>query len=115
MIFVLRNRVRNHAVNSGRRLQGNLAKLSEMQDKPLRAYNEKTVVVLDNIILLGLVRDLLAFGTKHPIRDKYKELHFLADIESLIRNLRENSDQVKNCSKLKRQQNGTQKTSEKHP
>ena len=91
VIFVLRNRVRNHAVNPQRRLQGKLAKLSERQNKPFRASNEKIVTVLDNIILPGFVRNLLAFGPKRPIRDKFKELHFLADIDSLIRNLSENN------------------------
>ena len=70
-------------------MQGKLAKLSERQDKPLTASNEKTVAVLDNIILPGFVRDLLAFGPKHPIRDKFRELQFLLDIDSFIRNLRE--------------------------
>ena len=48
-------------------------------------------MVLDNIIFPGFVRDLLAFGPKHPIRDKFEELQFLADIDSLIRNLHENN------------------------
>ena len=60
-----------------KRLQSKPAKLSERQDKPLRLPNEKTVVILDNIILPGFVRDLLAFGSKLPIRDKFKKLHFL--------------------------------------
>ena len=80
------NQVRNHVVYSERKL----AKLTVRQDKPLRASNEKTVAVLDNIILPGFVKDLLAFGPKHQIRDKFKELHLLAAIDSLIRNLREN-------------------------
>ena len=50
VIFVLSNRVRNHVVSSEQRLQGELAKLSERQDKPLRSSDEKTVVVLDNIL-----------------------------------------------------------------
>ena len=91
VIFVLRNRVRNHVVNSEQRLQGKLAKVSERQDKPLKASNEKTVAVLDNIILSGFAKDLLVFGPKHPIRDKFEELHFLAAIDSLIRNVRENN------------------------
>ena len=53
--------------------------------------------------------ELLAFDPKHPIRDKFTELHFLADIDTLIRNMRENNVPSKNCSKLRRQQNGTQK------
>ena len=52
-------------------------------------------MVLDNIILPGFVKDLLAFGPKHPIRDKFKELHFLADIDSLKWTLRENNVQGK--------------------
>ena len=91
VIFVLRNRLRNHIVSSEQRLWEKLAKLSERQDKPLRSSNEKTVVVLDNINLPGFVRDLLVFGPKHPKRDKFEELHFLADKDSLIRNLRENN------------------------
>ena len=91
VIFVLRNQVRNHVVKSERRLQGKLAKISERQDKPIRASNEKTVAVLDNIILPGFFRYLLDFGPRHPIKDKFKELHFLADIDSLIRNLRKNN------------------------
>ena len=51
------------------------------QDKQLKSSNEKTVVLLDNIILPGFVSDLLAFGRKHSIRDKCKELYFLAEIE----------------------------------
>ena len=77
VIFVLCNRVRNHVVDSEQRLQGKLAKLSERQDKPLRASNEKTVAVLDNIILPGFVKDMLVFCPKHPIRDKFKELQMV--------------------------------------
>ena len=52
VIFVLRNRVCKHVVSSEQRLHGELANLSEDQDKPLRSSNEKTAVVLDNIICL---------------------------------------------------------------
>ena len=58
---------------------------------PLRSSNKKTIVVLFDIVLPGFVRDLLAFGPKHPTRDKFKELHFLADIDNLIKNLLENN------------------------
>ena len=58
VIFVLRNRV----------LQGKLAKLFARQDERLRASNEKTVAVLDNIILPGFVTDLLAFGLVQSIQ-----------------------------------------------
>ena len=91
VIFVLRNRVRNQVVNSEQRLTEKLAKILEKQEKTLRSSEEKTVVVLSKIILPRFVKDLLAFGPKHPIREKFKELHFLVDVDSLIRNLRENN------------------------
>ena len=87
----MRNRTRNHVVSFDQRLQVKLAQLSERQHKQLRSSNEKTVEVLVNSILPGFVKDLFVFDPKNPIRDKFKELHFLADIDSLIRNLRENS------------------------
>ena len=65
--------LKKHQRHTFRNLQEKLAKLLERQDKPLRASKEKTVAVLDNIFLPGFVRDLLVFGPKHPIRDKFKE------------------------------------------
>ena len=112
--FVLRNRVRNHVVSSEQRLKAKLAKFSERQDKPLRSSNEKTVVVLDDIILPGFVRDLLAFGPKHPISDKFKELHFLADIDSLIKNLRENNVPGEKLFEIEAAAKWHSKTSGKH-
>ena len=46
---------------------------------------------LDNIILPGFVRELLAFGPKYPIVDNFKEFQFLKDKDSLIMNLCENN------------------------
>ena len=85
----MRNRVCSHVVSAEEILQGKPAKLSERQDKPQRSSDEKTVMVLDDINLPRSFTDLLAFGRKHPIRDKFKQLHFLADIDNLIANLRE--------------------------
>ena len=113
VIFGLRNRVGNHVVSSEQRLQRKLAKLSERQDKPLRSSNENTVVVLD-IIKPVLVRDLLAFGPKHPKRDKFKELHFLADIDNLIRDLRENNLPGEKLLEIEAAAKWYSKTSEKH-
>ena len=48
-------------------------------------------MILDNKNLPGFDRDLLSFGPKHPMRNKFKELHFLADIDILIKILRENN------------------------
>ena len=61
------------------------------QDKPLALSNENTRVFLNNIILPGFAKDLLAYGQKHPIMEEFNELRFLAAIDNLIRNLRENN------------------------
>ena len=46
----------------------------------LRGRNEQSVVVLDNIELLGWVHEVLSMGPKDPIIDKFNETDFLADI-----------------------------------
>ena len=42
-------------------------------------------------------------GPKQPVRDKFNEVHFLADVDKLVRELREK------FVKLRRPQNGMQK------
>ena len=65
-----------------------LEKLSKRQDKPLGGRNEQSVKVLDNIELPGWVYDVLSIGPKHPIRDKFNETHFLADIDIFLPQLK---------------------------
>ena len=36
------------------------------------------------------MRKVLSFGPKHPIRDKFNEIHFLADIDSFLSELKLN-------------------------
>ena len=59
----------------------NLKKLSERQDKPLKNLDERSVRVLDEVILPLWVREVLSVGPKHPVRDKFNEIHFPADID----------------------------------
>ena len=42
------------------------------------------------MILLLWVREVLSFGPKHPVRDKFNEIHFLADIDSFLPELKLN-------------------------
>ena len=42
------------------------------------------------MILPLWVREVLGFGTKHPVRDKFNEIYFLADINSLLSELKLN-------------------------
>ena len=65
-----------------------LEKLSERQDKPLGGRNERSVRVLDNIELPEWVYEVLSMGPKHPIRDKFNETHFLADIDIFLSQLK---------------------------
>ena len=65
-----------------------LEKLSERQDKPLGGRNERSVKVLDNIELPERVYEVLSMGPKHPIRDKFNETHFLADIDIFLSQLK---------------------------
>ena len=65
-----------------------LEKLSERQDKPLGARNEQSVKVLDDIELPEWVYEVLSIGPKHPIREKLNEIHFLADIDIFLSQLK---------------------------
>ena len=49
--------------------------------------NERAVRILDEVILPLWVREVLSFGPKHPVRDKFNEIHFLADIDSFLSEL----------------------------
>ena len=66
----------------------NLEKLSERQDKPLGRRKERSVKVLDNIELPEWAYEVLSMGPKHPIRDKFNETHFLADIDIFLLQLK---------------------------
>ena len=40
--------------------------------------------------LLKFVLDILSLGHKYPVRDKFTEVHFIADVDNFVRELREN-------------------------
>ena len=62
-------------------------KLSKRQDRPLRD-NDGAIKTLDKLELPVFVQDLLAYGPKHPKKDKINEN--LSDIDKLVNNLRQN-------------------------
>ena len=74
-----------------KRFNDKLAKLSERQDRPLRNGSYYNVVTLDGVELPKFVLDVFSLGPKHPVRDKFNEVHFLADVDRLVRELRENN------------------------
>ena len=68
--------------------QKKLMKLSERQDRPLGKQDEGSVRALDDVELRNWVQQVLAIGSKHPVRDKFNETHFLADIDIFLSDLK---------------------------
>ena len=46
---------------------------------------------MDGRELQKFLLDILSLGPKHPVKDKFNEVHFLADVDKLVRELRENN------------------------
>ena len=44
---------------------------------------------MDGSELRKFVLDVLTLRPKHPVRDRYNEMHFPADVDKLVRELRE--------------------------
>ena len=87
----IRREMRNHSAMVKKRLNGKLDKLSERQDRPLRNGSHSNAVIVDGRELPKFVLDILSLGPKHPVRDKFIEVHFLAHVDELVRELRENN------------------------
>ena len=91
IVYSIRKEMRDHSELIRKRLNDKLVKLSERQDRPLRNGSHNSVVTLDGVELPKFVLDVLSLGPKHPVRDKFNEVHFLADVDRLVRELRENN------------------------
>ena len=63
-------------------------KLSERQDRPLGKQGEGSVRAHDVVEFSNWVQNMLALGLKHPVRDKYNEVHFLTDIDFFLSDLK---------------------------
>ena len=87
----IRREMRNHSAMIQNRLNGKPDKLSERQDRPLRNGSHSNVVIIDGRELPKFVLDILSLEPKYPVRDKFNEVHFLADLDKLVRELRENN------------------------
>ena len=83
--------MRNHSAIVQNRLNGKIDKLSERQDRPLRNGSHSNVVIMVCREFPKFVLDILSLGPKHPVRGKFNEVHFLADVDKLVRELRENN------------------------
>ena len=85
LVGSIRREMRNQSAIVQNRLNGKLDKLSERQDRSLRNGSHSNVVIMDGSELPKFLFDILSFGPKHPVRDKFNELHFLADVDKLVR------------------------------
>ena len=68
--------------------QKKLMKIPERQDRPLGKQGEGSVRALDDVELSNWVQKVLALGPKHPVRDKFNETHFLADMDIFLSDLK---------------------------
>ena len=61
----------------------------QRHDRPLRKSSYSNVVIMDGGKHPKCVVELLLLGPKHPVRDNFDEVHFLADVDKLGRELQE--------------------------
>ena len=87
----IRREMRSHSAMVQNRLNGKLDTMADKQDRPLRNGSHSNVVIMDDRELPKFVLYILSLGPKHPVRDKFNELHFLADVDKLVSELRENN------------------------
>ena len=77
--------MRNHSTMVQNIFNGKLDELSEKQDRPLQNGFHSNVVIMDGSEFPKFELDILSFGAKHPVRDKFTEVQFLADVDKLVR------------------------------
>ena len=64
-----------------RRPNDNLVKLSGRQDSPLRIEFPDNIARLNEVELSKFVLDVLSLVLKHPVRDKFIDEYFVADVD----------------------------------
>ena len=89
--YSIRKEMRDQSELISKRLNDEFGKLTERQDRSLRNGSHNNVVTLEGVELPKFVLDVLSLGPKHPVRDKFNEVHFLADVDRLVRELWENN------------------------
>ena len=63
---------------------------SERQDRQLRNGSHSNVGIMDGGQIPKFVLEILLLGPKDPMRAKFIEVHFIAHVDKLVRELREN-------------------------
>ena len=91
VVYSIRKEMRDHSELISKRLNDKFGKLTERQDRPLQNGSHNNVVTLDGVELPKFNLDVLSLGPKHPVRDKFNEVSFLADVDRLVHELWENN------------------------
>ena len=93
VVFQARSLVRKVNKETSERHHKKLAALATKQDKPLRGIGT-TVHTIGDIELPRWAIDVLSLGPKHPVRTKFNELHFLADADTFLAELKKEGASV---------------------
>ena len=87
-------KIRNHSAMVQKRLNGKLDNLSKRQDGTLRNDSQSIVVIVECGVRPKSVYDVLSLGPKSPVRQKFNEMHFVADVDKIKGKLRKNNTEV---------------------
>ena len=70
-----------------------LVALAAEQEKPLRSVGN-TVKIIGDLEPPKYVIDLLSLGPKHPVLDQFNEMHFLADIDKVLAQMKNDDSNI---------------------
>ena len=88
VLYHIEKKIHNCATAIRARHAKKLSALSKSQSKPLSRIKD-TIKMLDNVKIPDTIAAFLAFCPKYPVRDEFNELQFLADVDSLLHNLKQ--------------------------
>ena len=89
VVFKLRQNLSRITVTNKNNMNAKLLKLSNFQGKPLRKTGT-SIKLLDDIKLPKFCCKFCSYGPKHPIKDKFNEIHLQGDFDKLVRKLHGN-------------------------
>ena len=70
-------------------------KLSEKQARLLRNGSDSNVLIMDRDEITKFVHGVLSLRPKHTVRDRFNQVHFLADVDKSVLKLCENKGRVR--------------------
>ena len=85
LLFYLNLHTRCNVNNLKSRHKNKLEKIPERHDGPLKNLDDR---LLDEVFSPPWVREVLDFGPKLVVRDRFNEIHLLSDIDSFLSELK---------------------------